>query len=403
MRLSDKQAEFWTEPYHRWCVKSGATRSGKTWLDYYIIPKRIRECAGRDGLIVLIGNTRGTLQRNIIEPMQELYGTGLVSSIRYDNTAQLFGAHVHCLGADTKKHVNRLRGTSIQYCYGDEVVTWAEDVFTMLKSRLDKPYSRFDGTCNPGGPNHWFYKFLQSDADIYLQNYTLDDNPFLAPSVRDAIKREHAGTVFYDRYVLGRWVAAEGAIYPMFAAHKHVSDKPPAMRMEWIAADIGHTNPTAFLRLGVGQDGLLWVLDEYYDDGKVTGAKSPRRYADDMVRFASQSTRKPDCVVVDPAAEGFILQLREQAPSLRIRHAHNAVLEGIQLVASAFDAGLIRIHPRCKCLIDELHGYAWDPNAQERGEDKPIKQNDHACDALRYGMMEYERDITRRIMSIGSK
>lgn len=393
MRLSEKQAEYWVEPYHRWSVKAGATRSGKTWLDYYIIPRRIRECSGRDGLIVLIGNTRGTLQRNIIEPMQEIYGPGLVSSIRYDNTADMFGARVHCLGADTKKHVDRLRGSSIQYCYGDEIVTWSEEVFTMLKSRLDKPYSRFEGTCNPGSPNHWFKAFLDSDADIFMQQYTLDDNPFLDASVRDAIKREHAGTVFYDRYVLGLWAAAEGAIYPMFNPSRHVSAQAPATRAEWIAADIGHTNPTAYLRIGSGTDGRLWVLDEYYHQSSATGAKSPRQYASDMVRFAAAG-KTPECIIVDPAAEGFILQLREQC-NMRVRHAQNAVLEGIQLVATALDADIMRIHPRCKHLIDELQGYAWDTRAQERGEDKPIKANDHACDALRYGLMAYRAQIRR--------
>ena len=129
MKLSDKQAAFWREPFHRWNVKAGATRSGKTYLDYYVIPRSIRERKGKPGLVVLMGNTKGTLQRNVIEPMQEIYGERHVSSIRSDNTATIFGERVHCLGADNKKHVDRLRGTSIKYCYGDEVVTWEQEVF----------------------------------------------------------------------------------------------------------------------------------------------------------------------------------------------------------------------------------------------------------------------------------
>ena len=108
----------------------------------------------------------------------------------------------------------------------------------------------------------------------------------------------------------------------------------------------------------------------------------------------------PDAVIIDPAAEGFILQLKEDAPRLRIKRADNAVIEGIQLVASAIDAGVLMIHPRCKHLIDELQGYSWDPKAQERGEDKPVKTNDHACDALRYALMAYRREINRRVMTI---
>lgn len=105
-------------------------------------------------------------------------------------------------------------------------------------------------------------------------------------------------------------------------------------------------------------------------------------------------------VVIDPSAEGFILQLKEDAPRLRIRRADNAVLEGIQLVASALDAGILMIHPRCKHLIDEIQGYSWDPKAQLHGEDRPVKTADHACDALRYALMAYRREINRRVISV---
>ncbi len=173
MQLSSKQKEYWNDANCRWNIKSGATRSGKTYLDYFMIPRRVRAVSGKAGLVVILGNTKGTLQRNIIEPLQKIFTPALVSDIRADNTAMLFGEKCYCLGAGRENQVDRIRGASIKYCYGDEVVTWHEDVFHMLKSRLDKPYSCFDGTCNPESPNHWFYQFLQSDADIYLQNYSL--------------------------------------------------------------------------------------------------------------------------------------------------------------------------------------------------------------------------------------
>ena len=128
MAFSEKQKEYLNCATHRWNVKSGATRSGKTYLDYFVIPKRIKTVREKDGLIVILGNTRGTLQRNIIEPLQSIWGVNLVSDIRADNTAYMFGEKVHCLGADKINQVDRLRGTSIKYCYGDEVVTWHEDV-----------------------------------------------------------------------------------------------------------------------------------------------------------------------------------------------------------------------------------------------------------------------------------
>ncbi len=217
MPFSPKQLAYFREATHRWNIKSGATRSGKTHMDYYLIPKRIRAVSGKEGLTMLLGNTKGTLQRNIIEPLQTIWGEKLVSSIRSDNTATLFGEKVFCIGADKKSQVDIIRGSSIKYCYGDEAATWHEDVFTMLKSRLDKPYSMFDGTCNPEHKNHWFKKFIDSDSDVYCQHYSLDDNPFLDPEVAANIKKEYAGTVYYERYVKGLWVNAEGLIYRKFA------------------------------------------------------------------------------------------------------------------------------------------------------------------------------------------
>ena len=166
LRLTDKQKEFWKEAHHRWNIKEGATRSGKTYLDYFLIPRRILACRG-EGLIVLLGNTKGTLSRNILEPMQAIWGDRLVGSIGSDNTVMLFGKKCHALGADKITQVSKLQGAGIEYCYGDEITTWNEDVFSMLKSRLDKPNSVFDGTCNPESSNHWFLKFLESDADIF--------------------------------------------------------------------------------------------------------------------------------------------------------------------------------------------------------------------------------------------
>ena len=215
--FSPKQIDYLNNADKRWNIKHGATRSGKTYLDYYVIPKRIRRNIGKEGLTVLLGNTKGTLQRNIIEPLQRIWGTKLVSDIKSDNTAFLFGEKAYCLGADSMKHVNKIRGASFKYCYGDEVATWNQDVFNMLKSRLDKPYSKFDGTCNPEGPSHWFKKFLDSNADIYQQKYTLYDNPFLDKNFLHNLEDEYRGTVFFDRFILGEWKAAEGSIYQLFA------------------------------------------------------------------------------------------------------------------------------------------------------------------------------------------
>ena len=214
--LSKKQKEYWNNANHRWGIKTGATRAGKTYMDYFLIPKRLLAVEGKEGLNVILGNTRETIRRNILLPMQNMYGAEYVGNLRADNSVEMFGQRVFCLGADNVNHVNKLRGASIKYCYGDEITTWHPDVFEMLKSRLDKPYSVFDGTCNPADPQHWFKEFLDSDADIFQQAYTIDDNPFLDKSFVENLKKEYSGTVLYDRYILGMWVASEGALFTTY-------------------------------------------------------------------------------------------------------------------------------------------------------------------------------------------
>ena len=172
MPLTSKQAEYLQGCNHRWNVKTGATGSGKSFVDYaVVIPQRLTYLKGL-GLAVMLGNTRGTLQRNILDPMREIWGEELVGEIRSDNTVQLFGKKVYALGADNKKHVARIQGATIEYAYGDEVTTWNQEVFEMLKSRLRTSHSHFDGTCNPAGPKHWFKGFLDSDADIFQRRTT---------------------------------------------------------------------------------------------------------------------------------------------------------------------------------------------------------------------------------------
>lgn len=266
--FSDKQIEFLNNANRRWNIKYGATRSGKTYLDYYVIPKRIRKVAGLQGLNVILGNTKGTLQRNVIEPLQNIWGTSLVSDIKSDNTAILFGEKCYCLGADNIKHVNKIRGASFKYCYGDEIATWNQDVFNMVKSRLDKTYSKFDGTCNPEGSSHWFKKFLDSDADIYQQKYTLYDNPFLSPEYIHNLEIEYSGTVLYDRYILGEWKAAEGAIYRLFSDNTEqflVDDIKEKLLFISFGIDYGAgVSKIKFVATGITYNYQnVYILDEY--------------------------------------------------------------------------------------------------------------------------------------------
>lgn len=165
-----------------------------------------------------------------------------MGNIRSDNTVELFGKKVYALGADNKKHVSRIQGATFEYVYGDEITTWSQEVFEMLKSRLRCEHSHFDGTCNPDNPEHWFKKFLDSDADIYQQSYVIDDG-VLPVRVVEELKKEYAGTVYYDRYILGLWCQADGLVYPMFDMDKHViHGNPDGPGLYYIAIDYGTMN-----------------------------------------------------------------------------------------------------------------------------------------------------------------
>ena len=381
MRLTRKQNEYIRNSHHRWNVKSGATRSGKTFMDIaYVIPARIRERIGKDGLCIFLGNTQGTLTRNVIEPLQRMWGTKLVGNIRSDNTAIIFGEKVYCLGADKANQVDRIRGASIKYCYGDEVVTWHKDVFEMLKTRLDKEYTCFDGTCNPDNPHHWFRKFLLSDADIYLQEYTIYDNPYLPPKFVAELEKELRGTVFFDRYILGKWVLAEGLIYPDAANGAYTVPTPANMRCReyYISIDYGTRNPCSMGLWGLN-DGVWYRIREYYYSGRTEGRnKTDEEYYQELVKLAAGLPIR--AVIVDPSAASFITTIRRHGKYVVI-HARNEVLNGIRKTAAAFTKGIIKICDCCKNTLAEFGAYRWDDKSEE---DRPIKENDHAMDDIRY-------------------
>lgn len=350
-------------------------------MDYFLLPRRIIERRGKDGLYVIMGNTRETIRRNLIMPMQSIYGTSRVSSIRAgDNTCRMFGETVYCLGADNVAHADRIRGASIKYCYGDEVATWSPEVFDMLKSRLDKPYSCFDGALNPQSPNHWLKGFLDSDADIYQQHYTIFDNPFLPPEFVENLSKEYAGTVYYQRYIMGEWALAEGLIYPMY---QDAIQAPPEGDPERWVLSIDYGTQNAFSAGLWGQYGNVWYrTNEYYYSGRDTGVqKTDEEYAQALEAFTAHIDTSWEKLrtIIDPSAASFIALLRKKG-RYRVIPADNAVADGIRETATAMQTGKIKISPACKNWISEAGGYCWD----DTGDDRPVKVNDHAMDDMRY-------------------
>lgn len=284
MQLSRKQNEYIVNATHRWNFKSGAVRSGKSFVDTaFVIPFRIRERVGKPGLIVILGVSKESIERNVLQPMREIYTDKLIGHINNRNVARICGEDVYCLGAEKVSQVAKIQGSSIKYCYGDEVAKWNKEVFQMLKSRLDKPYSCFDGSCNPEHPTHWLKEFLDNDElDIYLQKYTIFDNPFLDPEFVKQLCKEYEGTIYYDRLILGMWKRAAGAIYRRFADNPEmfrceVVDQldPAAERKQFRKEDI--ISIEIGLDFGGNQSGHSFVARGYTDDYReVIAVKSKR-------------------------------------------------------------------------------------------------------------------------------
>lgn len=381
--LSEKQIEFCREGHHRWNFKGGATRSGKTYLDFtYIIPMRIRERIGKEGLCVILGVTNATLERNVLRPMREIYGDSLVGKISNDNTVMLFGERCYALGAEKVSQTSKIRGASIKYCYGDETADWSQEVFELLKSRLDKEYSCFDGTFNPQYPGHWLKEFLDSDADIFSQTYTIDDNPFLPEKFVGDLKNEYRGTVFYDRYILGLWAAAEGLVYPMFNPNEHVFDElswQALQRGKWyISMDYGTVNPTA-AGLWCIHGGVAYMVDEYYYDSR----KTNKRRTDEEHYAAIEKLadgHRIERIIIDPSAASMKETIRRHG-KFAVWDANNSVIDGIRFTGTLLSAGKIKIHSSCDGILSEMESYRWDTDA---AEDAVIKENDHGCDMMRY-------------------
>lgn len=394
--LTSKQAEYIRNANHRWNVACGAVRSGKSYCQIsYCIPSRLTERKGLRGLRVILGATRANIERNILQPLRDLYGDGVATGINSQNICKIIGEKVYCIGADNVRQVAKIRGSEIAYCAIDEATDINKEVFEMLKSRLSLPWSCCDITTNPSSPNHWFKQFLDSrerGVDIYLQEYTIYDNPFLPEEYVKALEAEYAGSVWFDRYILGRWTLAEGLIFANF--REALESTPEARANEYVLSlDYGTSNP--FAALLWGRRGKTWYAEkELYYSGRDTGVqKTDQEYLqmlEDFVRPVMEKREEESKrtfipfdrmrVIVDPSAASFIALLR-QSDWFRPWDANNDVLNGIRETSSAIQLGLIKVDPRCKNWLREAQSYIWDDKSEE---DRPVKENDHLMDSMRY-------------------
>ena len=388
----------------RWNISVGAVRSGKTFLDYYRIPNRIL-AADEAGAIALVGNTEGSVSRNIIDPMRQMFGEKLVGRVKSGGVVRLFGRDCFVFGAYRSGCADKLQGMSLSYCYGDEMTTWSEDVFKMIMSRLDRKNSLFDGSCNPASPSHWLKKFIDEgvkNGSVRASHFTIDDNPALPEKFVQALKREYAGSVYYDRFILGKWKSAEGVIYRDFAdsPERFILKKidPKDIIMADVGVDFGgNGSATAFNLTGytAGYKRII-TLDEYYRQGIISPAELER----DFVRFIKKCLARFPClrdVYCDSAEQVLIRGLQNAARKERLPvEIHNArkgdIGQRIRFYSSIMSGGRYRICAGCSNTIRAFSEAVWEPGGTDRRLDDGSVNVD-SLDAQEYSTERRMKDI----------
>lgn len=404
--LSDKQNEYIRNSTHRWNIKTGAVRSGKSFVDTaYTVPYRIRERSGKPGLNVILGVSRETIERNVLQPMREIYTSALIGTINNRNVARVCGEDVYCLGADKVSQVAKIQGSSIKYAYGDEIAKWNKEVFEMLKSRLDKQYSCFDGACNPENPTHWLKEFIDDDGiDLYLQKYRIFDNPFLDPEYVRNLCKEYEGTVYYDRLIEGKWKRAEGSIYRKFA------DNPDGFVK---SADKEHIS-----RIDIGIDfggngsGHAFVATAKYSDGRKQPVMSRKHMKKDFrqgidanllselflefVEDVIKKYGKPSNAYYDNAetvlGQSIKNACEKKFPYLHVRPAvKKKINDRIEYTVQLMGAGLFSITEDCETLSKALQEAVYNSKSMEEERLDDGSTDIDTLDAFEYSI---ERDFS---------
>jgi PBSX family phage terminase large subunit len=418
--LSRKQLYSIAEAEARFNLWEGAIRSGKTfgsmmrWLMFLADPPP-------GGQFVMVGRTRESLARNVIAPMQDpdIFGE-FADTVKYVTgapSATILGRRVYMLGASDAKAEKSLRGLTVAGAYADEVTVIREDFFNQLLGRMSVDGAKLFGTTNPDNPEHWLKKKyldrLDELPDWRSWHFTLDDNPALSEDYKNSIKREYTG-LWYRRFILGHWVAADGAVYDMWEPSRHIvkwENLPQMVELFGVGVDYGTTNPTAALLLGLGIDGVLYLIDEWRyqprsDATRWTDAQLSKGLRDWLAvdhlppdkHGRPQRLAQPP-VIVDPAAASFRVQLR--ADGLNTYAAENDVLYGIRTKAMLLSGGKLKVSDRCKGFLTEVAGYSWDSEATDAGYDQVLKTSDHSLDAARYAIVTTERRW-RQYINIGT-
>ena len=387
MAIGEKQKKILAFPYSNYdaLICDGAVRSGKTSIETWAFVKWAMERFDNQRFGIC-GKTVDSAQKNIIVPFISMTLAKEIYTLKWrraDKVLEVISKdgkrnYFEVFGGKDESSFMLIQGRTLAGVLLDEVALMPESFVNQALARCSVDGAKIWFSCNPGSPQHWFYKnWIMRRAErnaLYLQ-FAMTDNPSLSQKTLERYKNMYSG-VFYDRYIRGLWVVAEGLVYPMF--DNVVQTVPRKYDTYYIGMDYGILNPTAMLLVG-HCDGVWYVVKEFYHSGRETNQqKTDAEYYVDLKQLAGDLMIKR--LIVDPSAASFIT-LVEKEHQFKIWDADNTVIEGIQHVAQCIADKKLMVNDCCKRTIQEFGLYRWDETAPE---DKVIKENDHAMDALRY-------------------
>lgn len=397
--ISDKQKKILAFSYSQYdaLICDGAVRSGKTSIMVVaFIDWAMREFSSQR--FGICGKTVGSATENIIIPYISMTRTKKKYTAKWRRSQKILEVrsgrkvnYFEVFGGRDESSYALIQGRTLAGVLLDEVVLMPESFVNQALARCSVEGSRIWFSCNPDHPNHWFKREWidkREERNALYLHFEMTDNPSLSEKTLARYQSMYSG-VFYDRYIRGLWVVAEGLIYPMFSEEAHVVDEIPwqaLQRGKWyISLDYGTVNPTAAGMWCLWR-GVAYMVQEYYYDSRAEDdnghSKNPRRtdeehYAE-LEKLAGD--RRIERVIVDPSAASFKETVRRHG-KFTVWDADNSVLDGIRLTASLLNAGRILIHRSCKGILSEFGQYRWDMDAPE---DAVIKEFDHGMDQMRY-------------------
>ena len=389
--FSPKALDFIRNSDARLNIAHGAVRSSKTisgtvrWLSY------LQD--GPPGDLAMLGRTTATLQRNVLNDMFDTVGPSNYKWVnRQQGELRILGRRVYCFGANNEDAESKIRGATFAGALCDEVNLYPQSVFNQLMARLSVEGAKCFCNCNPDSPYHWFYTdYIINDEikDKKVWKFLMEDNLSLSKSYVESLKQMYRG-VWYERMILGNWVAAEGRVYDMFEPLDHMGDTKKLIKdsgvhpnaIRWlVGCDYGTSTVMSWGLYAKLPDGRIFKVKEYYYDAYQKKAqKTDAEFVADFELWLQGL--KPWAVYCDPSAASWKVALMRKG--YRVLNADNDVINGIRHVATCLNTGMYVIDKSCVNTEKEYMSYVWDPNAQKLGVDKPVKEHDHTCDTDRY-------------------